>query len=85
LREAHQYNEKGPEGLIFGKAPDPRKLSREQKQELKRIVETGPHPPSMAWCGRDASSLDATSRNASMSISTRYRLAALSRSWVLRA
>jgi transposase len=42
---AHRYNEKGPEGLINGKAPSPRpKLSSEQKQELKRIVEVGPDP-----------------------------------------
>jgi transposase len=39
----HRYNEKGPEGLINAKAPGPRpKLSPEQKQELKRIVEAGP-------------------------------------------
>jgi transposase len=42
---AHRYNEKGPEGLINAKAPGPRpKLSPEQKQELKRIVEAGPDP-----------------------------------------
>jgi transposase len=41
----HRYNEKGPEGLINDKAPGPRpKLSSEQKQELKRIVEAGPDP-----------------------------------------
>ena len=42
---AHRYNERGPEGLINAKAPGPRpKLSPEQKQELKRIVEAGPDP-----------------------------------------
>src|SRR5262249_26271323 len=42
---AHRFNQKGPEGLINGKAPGPRpKLSPEQKQELKRIVESGPDP-----------------------------------------
>ena len=42
---AHRFNAKGPAGLINGKAPGPRpKLSCEQKQELKRIVETGPDP-----------------------------------------
>ena len=42
---AHRFNEKGPAGLINGKAPGPvPKLSPEQKQELKRIVETGPDP-----------------------------------------
>ena len=42
---AHRYNEKGPEGLINGKAPGPRpKLSSEQKQALKLIVEAGPDP-----------------------------------------
>ena len=42
---AHRFNAKGPEGLINGKAPGPvPKLSAEQKQELRRIVETGPDP-----------------------------------------
>src|SRR6516164_3342846 len=42
---AHRFNEKGPAGLINGKAPGPvPKLSPEQKQELRRIVETGPDP-----------------------------------------
>jgi putative transposase len=82
---AHRYNERGPEGLINAKAPGPRpKLSPEQKQELKRIVEAGPDPPAMAWCGGAASTSDASSRNASMSISTRYRLAVPSRSSALR-
>jgi transposase len=41
----HRFNEKGPEGLINGKAPGPTpKLSLEQKQELKRIVESNPDP-----------------------------------------
>jgi len=41
----HRFNEKGPEGLINGKAPGPSpKLSPEQKQELKRIVESKPDP-----------------------------------------
>jgi transposase len=41
----HRFNEKGPEGLINGKAPGPTpKLSLEQKQELKRIVESKPDP-----------------------------------------
>jgi transposase len=40
---AHRFNEKGPAGLVNGKAPGPApKLSAEQKQELKRIVEAGP-------------------------------------------
>ena len=43
----HRFNEKGPVGLLNGKAPGPRpKLSREQKEELKRIVEAGPDPAS---------------------------------------
>ena len=42
---AHRFNEKGPEGLINAKAPGPvPKLSLEQKQELKRLVEAGPDP-----------------------------------------
>jgi transposase len=41
----HRFNEKGPAGLINGKAPGAvPKLSAEQKQELKGIVETGPDP-----------------------------------------
>jgi len=41
----HRFNTNGPAGLINGKAPGPRpKLSPEQKQELKRIVETPPDP-----------------------------------------
>jgi transposase len=41
----HRFNEKGPEGLINGKAPGAApKLSLEQKQDLKRIVEAGPDP-----------------------------------------
>jgi transposase len=42
---AHRFNERGPQGLINAKAPGPApKLSPEQKQELKRIVEAGPDP-----------------------------------------
>jgi len=41
----HRFNEEGPVGLLNRKAPGPRpKLSPEQKQELKRIVEAGPDP-----------------------------------------
>jgi transposase len=41
----YRFNAKGPAGLINAKAPGPRpKLLAEQKQELKRIVETGPDP-----------------------------------------
>jgi transposase len=41
----HRFHTNGPAGLINGKAPGPRpKLSPEQKQELKRIVETPPDP-----------------------------------------
>jgi putative transposase len=42
---AHRFNERGPDGLINAKAPGPTpKLSPEQKQELKRIVESKPDP-----------------------------------------
>jgi transposase len=42
---AHRFNARGPDGLVNGKAPGPTpKLSPEQKQELKRIVETKPDP-----------------------------------------
>jgi transposase len=41
----HRFNDKGPEGLVNGKAPGPvPKLSAEQKQDLKRIVEASPDP-----------------------------------------
>ena len=41
----HRFNQKGPEGLINSKAPGPApKLSPEQKEELKRIVEVSPDP-----------------------------------------
>ena len=41
----HRFNERGPQGLTNAKAPGPApKLSPEQKQELKRIVEAGPDP-----------------------------------------
>jgi transposase len=41
----HRFNANGPAGLINRKAPGPcPKLSPEQKQELKRIVETPPDP-----------------------------------------
>jgi transposase len=40
----HRFNEKGPEGLVNGKAPGPVPSCRQQKQELKRIVEAGPDP-----------------------------------------
>ena len=41
----HAFNERGPDGLVNGKAPGPKpKLSAEQKAELARIVETGPDP-----------------------------------------
>lgn len=41
----HRFNAEGPAGLINAKAPGPSpKLSPEQKQELKQIVETKPDP-----------------------------------------
>ena len=40
---AHRFNKDGPDGLMDGKRPGrPPKLSVEQKQELKKIVELGP-------------------------------------------
>ena len=61
---AHRFNEKGPAGLINGKAPGPiPKLSAEQKQELKQIVETGPDPARdgvRGWPKRPAASISAT-------------------------
>jgi transposase len=41
----HRFNERGPGGLVNAKAPGPApKLSVEQKQELRRIVECAPDP-----------------------------------------
>jgi transposase len=41
----HRFNAQGTAGLINGKAPGPLpKLAPEQKQELKRIVESKPDP-----------------------------------------
>jgi transposase len=39
----HRFNAKGPDGLINAKAPGPApKLSAEQKEELRQLVEAGP-------------------------------------------
>jgi transposase len=41
----HRFNEQGAEGLINAKSPGrPPKLSMEQKEELRRLVEAGPDP-----------------------------------------
>src|SRR5471030_3404553 len=41
----HRFNEQGPEGLINAKPPGrPSKLSAEQKEELRQLVEAGPDP-----------------------------------------
>jgi transposase len=41
----HRFNEHGREGLINVKSPGrPPKLSVEQKEELRRLVEAGPDP-----------------------------------------
>jgi transposase len=41
----HRFNAKGPDGLINAKAPGPKpKLSAEQKEELRKVVEVGPDP-----------------------------------------
>jgi transposase len=42
---AHRFNERGPEGLINAKPSGrPSKLSAEQKEELRQLVEAGPDP-----------------------------------------
>ncbi len=42
---AHRFNERGPEGLINAKPSSrPSKLSAEQKEELRQLVEAGPDP-----------------------------------------
>lgn len=39
----HRFNERGPEGLIDGKSPGrPSKLTIEQKEVLRQLVESGP-------------------------------------------
>src|SRR3979411_1351486 len=41
----HRFNEQGVEGLINAKSPGrPSKLSLEQKEELRRLVEAGADP-----------------------------------------
>src|SRR3979411_559091 len=41
----HRFNERGVEGLINAKSPGrPSKLSLEQKEELRRLVEAGADP-----------------------------------------
>lgn len=42
---ALRFNERGPDGLIDGKAPGhPSKLNGDQRRALKEIVEAGPIP-----------------------------------------
>ena len=42
---AHRFNAQGPDGLINIKPPGrPRKLSEEQVEELRQLVENGPDP-----------------------------------------
>lgn len=41
----HRFNERGPDGLINAKSPGrPSKLSPQQKEELRQLVEAGPDP-----------------------------------------
>jgi transposase len=41
----HRFNEEGADGLINAKSPGrPSKLSKEQMEELRRLVEAGPDP-----------------------------------------
>jgi len=41
----HRFNERGPDSLINAKSPGRRpKLSAEQKEELRQLVEAGPDP-----------------------------------------
>jgi transposase len=41
----HRFNEQGPDGLINVRPPGrPSKLSAEQKEELRQLVEAGPDP-----------------------------------------
>ena len=42
---AHRFNDKGPDGLLNARPSGrPPKLSAEQKEEMKQIVEAGPDP-----------------------------------------
>jgi transposase len=46
-----RFNARGPSGLIDGKAPGRApKLNGAQRQELARIIESGPIPASMGSC-----------------------------------
>src|ERR1700681_5086058 len=48
----HRFNEHGAEGLINAKSPGrPSKLSLEQKEELRRLVEAGADPGKMGARG----------------------------------
>src|SRR5712691_13097442 len=39
----HRFNEQGPDGLVNGQSPGrPSKLSAEQKEDLRQLVEAGP-------------------------------------------
>jgi transposase len=41
----NRFNERGPDGLINARSPGrPSKLSAEQKEELRQLVEAGPDP-----------------------------------------
>jgi transposase len=41
----HRFNARGPDGLLDGKSPGrPSKLSAEQKEALRQLVELGPDP-----------------------------------------
>lgn len=52
----HRFNQQGPEGLIDVKSSGrPSKLSDEQKQHLKRLVEAGPDLEKDGACAAAAS------------------------------
>ena len=72
----HAVNAKGLDGLINRKAPGRKpKLTAEQRDEVRTIVETGPDPEVDGVCADAASTCAASSRSASASISTRCRSA----------
>lgn len=46
-----RFNERGPDGLIDGKAPGAQpRLSAEQRHALLRVIEAGRYRPRMASC-----------------------------------
>ena len=74
---AHRFNEEGPAGLInvkpIGRRP---KLSVEQQEALRQLVEAGPDPEKLAWSAGDAWTCSVSLERSSVSICRQSRSAA---------